>query len=348
MVPFAGWSMPVQYRSVLEEAKLVRTRAGLFDLGHMGRVRVAGRDAVAFLQRLQTNDVESIPPGGIRYALILDDDGLTQDDILVYREPADDGFFLVVNAANAAADLDIMAAVAQQFGDVQVIDQTDELGMFGLQGPKSQEIAQRLTDIDLAGLKYYRWVRGTVAGVELALSRTGYTGEDGFEVYVRQDRTEQVFRAFLTAGRDLGLEPAGLGARDILRLEAGMSLYGHEIDGTTNPLEAGLGFAVKFTHEFIGRQALERVQAHGGTGRHLVGLTTTSRRVPRQGYPLFDGDSQVGAICSGGASPTLGTNIATAYVRDAYAAPGTQLEFAVRDAREPASVVALPFYKRPR
>ena len=348
LVPFAGWTMPVQYGSVLEEARMVRSCAGLFDLGHMGRVRIEGADAEAFLQKLQTNDAAAMQPGSIRYAMILDDGGLTQDDILVYREPDDDGFFLVVNASNAERDLAIMAATAAAFAGVSIIDRTDELGMFGIQGPKSLEITQRLTDIDLASLKYYRWTRGAVAGIELALSRTGYTGEDGFEVYVEQGHTEEVFRAFMDAGRDDGMAPAGLAARDILRLEAGMSLFGHEIDRTTNPLEAGLSFAVKFTHDFTGRAALERVVEQGGTGRKLVGLTTTSRRVPRQGYELHAKGRQVGTICSGAASPTLSTNIATGYVTDDCAAPGTELEFAVRDNHEPATVVPLPFYKRPR
>jgi aminomethyltransferase len=346
-VPFAGWNMPVQYRGILDEVRAVRTAAGLFDLGHMGRVRVRGSNAVEFLPRLQTNDAQQIAPGRIRYAMILDDQGRTQDDILVYREADDSGWFVVINAGNASRDLAIMREVGQGF-DVTIEDQTDELGMIAIQGPRSQQIAQRVTDIDLASLKYYAWTRGSVCGSEMAVSRTGYTGEDGFEVYVPQALTEKVWDAFMAAGEANGLQPIGLGARDTLRHEAGMPLYGHEIDETTNPLEAGLGWAVKFTHDFVGRGALERLQQKGGTGRRLVGLTTGSQRCPRQGYVVAVAGKQIGHVCSGSVSPTLETNIATAYVRDEFAAPGTTLGFVVKDKTEPCTVVALPFYQRPR
>jgi aminomethyltransferase len=347
LVPFAGWTMPVQYRGILDEARTVRTAAGLFDLGHMGRVRIRGRQAIEFLQRLQTNDVTQIQPGRIRYALILNEQGLTQDDILVYRNPKDDGFFLVVNAGNADRDLGIMRALAKGL-DVTVDDQTSALGMIAIQGPRSQQIAQQLTNADLASLKYYAWTDASVLGTPMEISRTGYTGEDGFEVYVPQSRTRAVWDAFLAAGKAHGLTPIGLGARDTLRHEAGMPLYGHEIDETTNPLEAGLDWAVKFTHAFVGRQALERIQQQGGTGRRLVGLTSDGKRCPRQGYDVRAKGQVIGRVCSGNISPTLDTNIATAYVRSEFAAPGTQLEFLVKDKAEPCQVAALPFYKRQR
>ncbi len=348
MVPFGGWKMPVQYTGILEEAQAVRQRAGLFDLGHMGRVRVTGADAEAFLQRLQTNDAAKIQPGRIRYAMILDENGLTQDDILVYREPAGAGFFLVVNASNADRDLGIMQRVAADFGDVRIEDLTDQLAMIALQGPRAAEIAQSVTDIDLAGLKYYAWDRGHVAGVPAAMSRTGYTGEDGFEIYLPHEAATPLWGELLAKGAKHGLVPCGLGSRDILRLEAGMPLYGHEIDETTTPLDAGLEFAVKFTHDFVGRPALERVQAAGGPTRRLVGLVTDSKRVPRQGYPILTGDRELGTVCSGGASPTLGKNIATAYVPADFGEPGAAVEFAIRDKREPARIAALPFYQRAR
>jgi aminomethyltransferase len=347
LVPFAGWTMPVQYRGILDEVRAVRTAAGLFDLGHMGRVQIRGRQAEAFLQRLQTNDVTQIPPGRIRYALILDDQGLTRDDILVYREPGGDGFFLVINAGNAERDLAILRVLARDF-EVAVEDQTDALGMIAIQGPRAQPIMQQLTDADLAGLKYYGWTRARVCGAAMAISRTGYTGEDGFEVYVPQALTRRVWDEILAGGARDGLLPIGLGARDTLRHEAGMPLYGHEIDETTNPLEAGLGWAVKFTHDFVGRPALERVQARGGSGRVLVGCTSPSKRCPRQGYELVAEGRKIGHVCSGNVSPTLDTNIATAYVRTEFAAPGTRLEFLVKDRPEPCTVVALPFYKRQR
>jgi aminomethyltransferase len=347
LVPFAGWHMPVQYKSILDEARTVRGKAGLFDLGHMGRVKVHGRDAEAFLQRLQTNDAAQIAPGRIRYAMILDEQGLTQDDILVYRNPRNDGFFVVINAGNTARDLGIMRERAAGF-DVVVEDCTQSLGMIAIQGPLSQRITQHIARADLAALKYYAWTESEVCGHAMTISRTGYTGEDGFEIYVPNDLEVEVWNAFFAAGADIGLEPIGLGARDTLRHEAGMPLYGHEIDETTNPLEAGLDWAVKMTHDFVGRQALERIAAAGGTGRRLVGLTTTSKRCPRHGYAIRHAGRKVGHVCSGSISPTLRTNIATAYVETALAEPGTALEFLVRDQGEPAVVVPLPFYKRQR
>jgi aminomethyltransferase len=347
MVPFAGWNMPVQYRAILDEARTVRTKAGLFDLGHMGRVKVHGPQAEAFLQRLQTNDVAAIPPGRIRYAMILNEQGITQDDILVYRNPRNDGFFVVINAGNTTRDLGIMRDVAKRF-DVTVEDCTTSLGMIAIQGPLSQQITQQFTKGDLASLKYYAWMETVVCGIPMTLSRTGYTGEDGFEVYVPTGHEPKVWDAFMQAGQKDGLTAIGLGARDTLRHEAGMPLYGHEIDETTNPLEAGLDWAVKFNHDFVGKAALERVQAAGGTGRKLVGLTSDSKRCPRQGYPVVHGGAQIGHVCSGNISPTLNTNIATAYVRTEFATPGTKLEFVVRDKAEPCTVAALPFYKRAR
>ena len=347
LVPFAGWTMPVQYRGILDEARTVRAAAGLFDLGHMGRVRIHGRQATEYLQRLQTNDVTQIPAGRIRYSMILNDEGITQDDILVYRNLKNDGFFLVINAGNADRDLAIMRALAKDF-DVVVDDQTDALGMIAIQGPRSQDITQQLTNADLSCLKYYAWTIGTVLGVPMEISRTGYTGEDGFEIYIPQQHTRAVWDAFMAAGKSHGLMPTGLGARDTLRHEAGMPLYGHEINETTNPLEAGLDWAVKFTHDFVGRAALERLLASGGTGRRLVGLTSNSKRCPRQGYEIKANGQKIGQVCSGNISPTLDTNIATAYVRTEFATPGTKLEFLVKDKAEPCTVTALPFYKRQR
>jgi aminomethyltransferase len=352
MVPFAGWNMPVQYRGILDEAKTVREHAGLFDLGHMGRVKVYGPQAQEYLQRLQTNDAAAIKPGRIRYAMILDDDGLTQDDILLYRNPQDDGFFVVINAGNATRDLERMNALAKDF-NVTVEDCTQSLGMIAIQGPKSQHITQQICSGDLASLGYYAWIETEVCGVPMTLSRTGYTGEDGFEAYVPSGSEQTVWDAFMKAGEQEGMTAIGLGARDTLRHEAGMPLYGHEIDETTNPLEANLGWAVKMNHDFVGKAALERVTAAGGTGRQLVGLITHSKRCPRHGYPIASGSQTVGSVCSGSISPTLSkdgtaTNIATAYVKNEFAAVGTELQFVVRDKPEPCTVAALPFYKRAR
>jgi aminomethyltransferase len=347
MVPFGGWNMPVQYRAILDEARTVRTKAGLFDLGHMGRVKVRGKQAEAFLQRLQTNDVAAIPPGRIRYAMILNEQGLTQDDILVYRNPKNDGFFVVINAGNTDRDLGIMQAVAKGF-DVTVENCTNSLGMIAIQGPLSEQITQRFVKGDLKTLKYYAWMETEVCGLPMTLSRTGYTGEDGFEVYVPKGHEKKVWDAFFEFGAPLGMTAIGLGARDTLRHEAGMPLYGHEINETTNPIEAGLDWGVKMNHDFVGKAALEKVIAAGGTGRKLVGLTSPSKRCPRQGYPLVHGGQQVGEVCSGNISPTLDTNIATAYVRTDLSKPGTKLEFLVRDKGEPCVVAEMPFYSRKR
>lgn len=348
LVDFAGWSMPVQYRSVIEEAKLVRSAGGLFDLGHMGRVRIAGADAVDFLQRLQTNDAAKLGPGRIRYSMILNQQGLIQDDILIYRHPSADEFFLVLNASNTERDLAIMAETAKEFSSVEIDDQTDDLAMIAIQGPISQQVTSQVTGIDLASMKYYTWQEGLICGQTGMMSRTGYTGEDGFEFYVPQNLAEELWSKLCEAGAEQGLLACGLGARDILRLEAGMPLYGHEIDESKTPYDAGLEFAVKLTHDFTGRKALEAQIAEGGDKRKLVGLTSTSRRVPRQGYALHAGGKEIGKVCSGGASPTLGANIATGYLPAEYSEPGTEITFATRSGHEPATVVALPFYKRTR
>lgn len=340
--------MPVQYRSIIDEAKLVRAGAGLFDLGHMGRVRIAGMDAEGFLQKLQTNDAAKIAPGRIRYAMILNEQGYTQDDILVYREPSGDGFFLVINAGNCERDLAIMHETAKAFSAVEIVDQTEDLGMIAIQGPLSQQIASKVTDIDLEALKYYAWARGRICGHEGAMSRTGYTGEDGFEFYLPQAASVELWKKLLEVGEPDGLLACGLAARDILRLEAGMPLYGHEIDETTTPYDAGLDFAVKLTHDFTGRAALEAQRAAGENPRKLVGMSSDGRRVPRQGYSLQVGDKEIGKVCSGGASPTLGSNIATGYLPLEYAEPGTEISFATRSGQVPATVVPLPFYKRER
>jgi aminomethyltransferase len=296
---------------------------------------------------VQTNDAAAILPGRIRYAMLLNEQGLTQDDILVYRNPKNDGFFVVINAGNTARDLAILRAAAKGL-DVRVEDCTNSLGMIAIQGPLSEKITQRFTKGDLKSLKYYAWMETEVCGVPMTLSRTGYTGEDGFEVYVPKGLEKKVWDAFFEFGSPEGMTAIGLGARDTLRHEAGMPLYGHEIDETTNPIEAGLDWAVKMNHDFTGKAALEKVIAAGGTGRKLVGLTSPSKRCPRQGYPLVHGGKEVGKVCSGNISPTLDTNIATAYVRSDLATVGTKLEFLVRDKGEPCTVVALPFYKRSR
>jgi aminomethyltransferase len=348
LIEFGGWRMPVQYGPILEEVHCVRTAAGLFDLGHMGRVRITGPDAVRFLDRVCTNYVAKIPVGAIRYSLFCRPDGNPIDDLLVYREP--DAVYLVINAGNTAVDLEWLREQAKGF-DVAIDDQTERTGMLALQGQASHGVLAKLvTDLDLATIGYYKFGFGTVCGLKnTRLSRTGYTGEDGFEIYLDNAECARVWAAILEAGRNEGVKPIGLGARDILRLEAGMPLYGHEIDATHNPIEAGLDFGVSFKDEkgdWIGRSALAAVKA--APRKRLVGLTTEGPRVPRQGHKLFKGDTEVGYVCSGAPSPTLDVNIASAYVALGHDKAGTPLEIDFKGKRQPCQLRELPFYSRTR
>ncbi|MDP6518800.1 MAG: glycine cleavage system aminomethyltransferase GcvT, partial [Planctomycetota bacterium] len=348
LVEFGGWQMPVQYGPILEEVRCVRERGGLFDLCHMGRLRISGGDTLAFCDRLFTNFVARIPEGAIRYALLCREDGNPIDDVLVYRDG--DEIFVVVNAANCAADLAWLREHAGGFA-VEITDQSAELAMVALQGQISEAVLQELTtDLDLSTVGYYRFARGTVLGVpEVLISRTGYTGEDGFEVYYPTEGAVELWRALLAAGEALGLAPIGLGARDTLRLEAGMPLYGHEIDGEHNPIEAGLSFGISFKDEkgaWIGRAAL--AQARDNLKRRLVGIQTAGKRAPRQGYPLMRGDEQVGLVTSGAISPTVNANIGMAYLNLGQDQAGTTVELDIRGRRQECTVCELPFYSRKR
>jgi aminomethyltransferase len=348
MVEFGGWNMPVQYGPILEEAALVRSKAGLFDLSHMGRVSVRGRDRVAFLDRIATNFVAKIPSGAIRYALFCRADGNPIDDLLVY--PGADEVYLVVNASNTATDLAWMREHARGF-QVEIQDETDATAMIAVQGPLAREVLAPLADgIDVQGLGYYKFAFGTLCGIErVRVSRTGYTGELGFEVYLPRAEAARVWNALLESGARHGLKPCGLGARDTLRLEAGMPLYGHEIDARHNPIEAGLGFGVSFAPEkgdWIGRAALAAVQA--APRRRLVGLTTPGPRVPRQGHELVIGGERQGYVVSGSVSPALGLNIATAYVPVGLGEPGAPLEIDFKGKLQPAQFHPLPFFSRTR
>jgi len=348
LVDFAGWNMPVQYGPILDEVRCVRERVGLFDLGHMGRIFVGGPEAVPFLDRVATNFVARIPTGSIRYSILCLEDGGAIDDLLLYRE--EDGVYAVINASNTDEDLAWLRSHAAGF-DVSIEDRTAPTAMLALQGPRSEAVlAQLFEGGDLAGLGYYKFTRGTVCGLtDVHVSRTGYTGEDGFELTFPTAEAPRLWAALLEAGKREGIAPIGLGARDVLRLEAGMALYGHEIDREHNPIEAGLSFAVSFKEEkgdWIGRAALAAIKA--APTRRLVGITTPGPRVPRQGAVLFDGAEQVGTVCSGAPSPTLETSIATAYVALGRDAAGTRLELDFRGRRQPCSVQELPFFSRTR
>ena len=348
MVEFGGWHMPVQYGSILEEGRRVREACGLFDLGHMGRFQLTGKDAVRLADRVCSNHVAKVPVGGIRYSLLLNEEGRPLDDLLFYRD--EEGVFLVVNASNTERDLEWIRSHADGL-DARVEDQTDATAMVALQGPRSQRIlAQVVEGCDLGAIKYYRFGFGSVCGLDgIRISRTGYTGEDGFEIYFPTAEGPRVWNELTRAGEVHGLAPIGLGARDILRLEAGMALYGHELDLDLNPTEAGVDFAIALTEEkgdFLGRAALERLARE--KKRRLVGLTTPGPRVPRQGHRIFLGDREVGSVCSGGVSPTLEQNIGSAYVLLEHAEAGAALELDLRGKRQACTLSELPFYSRTR
>ncbi|MEZ5973363.1 MAG: glycine cleavage system aminomethyltransferase GcvT [Planctomycetota bacterium] len=346
MVEFGGWHMPVQYGPILDEARKVRSQVGLFDLGHMGRFRFTGPDAVALVDRVATCFCAKIPVDSIRYGLLCKTDGDPIDDVLVYR--GKDDVFMVVNASNTEVDL----AWIQQHAagmDVKIEDQTSELAMLALQGPGSQAVLQKVVEgLDLGTVGYYKSGFATLCGMPgMRISRTGYTGEDGFEIYFPDGESERVWNALLEVGAPEGLAPIGLGARDTLRLEAGMPLYGHELGEGKNPIQAGLKFAVSFAAEkgdWIGRAALEACQQN--PGKRLMGFTTDGKRVPREGYGIFHDGAEVGTVCSGAISPTLDTNIGTCYLPVALAQAGTQIEMDIRGKRQAAVVTELPFYSR--
>jgi aminomethyltransferase len=345
MIDFGGWLMPVQYTGILEEHRAVRERAGLFDLSHMGELFIEGDGAGDALAAALTTDPRSLAVGRAHYSMMCAPDGGIIDDLIVYRLGSQ-RFLVVANAGNATTVADTLAERLR--GRKAVLDDRSlATSLVAIQGPKSAGVLADLTDIDLEALRYYAIADGTVAGVAALVARTGYTGEDGFEVFVDWARGPEVWRVLQEAGSVAGVIPCGLGARDTLRLEAGMPLYGNELDRSTNPFEAGLGRVVKLDKpgDFVGRAALERV-AREGIAKRLVGLLVTGRGIARHGHPVFAGDGRTGIVTSGTHSPTLGKAIAMAYVAPGDGEPGTILDVEIRDQRVSAEVVALPFYKR--
>jgi aminomethyltransferase len=341
LVDFAGWEMPVQYQGVIEEHRAVRTAAGIFDVSHMGEVRVKGAGAESFLQRLTPNDVSKLAPGRAHYSGLLTDQGTYVDDLLIYRIGAEE-FLVVVNASNAERDFEWMASRAD--AGVQVTNESDRWALIALQGPKAVEILRPIATEGAIDLKYYGFLQGEVAGRPALISRTGYTGEDGFELYVAPEDAPAIWRRLLEAGA----LPAGLGARDTLRLEASMALYGHEIDESTTPFEAGLAWVVKMNKgDFQGREALAAQQAEGPR-RKLVGFEVQGRGIARQGHEVKADGETVGSVTSGTWSPSFEKALGMAYVPVGMAAPGTPLEIGVRGKALPAVVVEMPFYRRPK
>jgi aminomethyltransferase len=340
MVPFGGWEMPVQYTGIIEEHRATRSAVGLFDVSHMGEFEVQGPGALAALQGLTTNDASALTEGQVQYSVLCYPDGGIVDDCTVYRLAAD-RFMVTVNAGNIDKD---WAWVTEHGGGPGWRNASEETALIAVQGPRAEALVDRLADREVAPIGYYRFAQGSVAGARALISRTGYTGEDGFELYMAAADAERVWNALLSEGARDGVTMVGLGARDTLRLEMKYALYGNDIDETTNPLEAGLGWVVKPAKgEFIGRAALERVRAEGPT-RKLVGLEMTEPGVARHGYPVLKEGTRLGIVTSGSYGPSVDKYIAMAYVATPYAAVGTDLGVEIRGQVKAARIVRTPFY----
>jgi aminomethyltransferase len=343
IIPFAGYMMPVNYPAgIVAEHNAVRKRAGLFDVCHMGELDIRGGDALGLVQQVVTNDVSTMTIGQCQYSVICQEDGTALDDCIVYRFP--DHYMIVVNASNQDRDREWIRKFAPRFG-TQVIDRGPETALLALQGPASQRILQPLVDLDLNGIGYYHFAEGKVIGHDAIISRTGYTGEDGFELYIANDAAVVLWRRLLEVGQAEGILPIGLGARDSLRLEVGYALYGNDLDEKHTPLEAGLGWVTKLDKgDFNGAAAL-RAQKESGIAQRLVGFEMKERGFPRHGYAVRWNGEPSGVVTSGLLSPTLDRGVGLAYVPAAAARPGTAIEIVIRDKAIPAEVVRPPFYK---
>jgi aminomethyltransferase len=347
MVPFAGWDMPVEYSGVTNEHMAVRTRAGVFDVSHMGEIEIAGKDALAAVNHISSNDASRLAVGQAHYAALTTPEGTFVDDMLVYRM-APSHFLLVVNASNIEKDYNWIAAQIKTVGEAACVDASSRYALIAIQGPAAREVLQPLTGVDLNELKYYWFSSGEVASALTTISRTGYTGEDGYEIFCRPNQADQVWQALLESGRSAEVIPCGLAARDTLRLEAAMRLYGNDIDETTSVLEADLGWTVGWKKTaFIGHERL-RQQKEEGVTRKIVGFEMIDRGIARHGYPVVRGSHQVGVVTSGTQTPFIKKAIGMAYVPIEMTAAGTELEIDLRGRASKARVVPLPFYKRAR
>ena len=347
MVDFAGWEMPVQYSGPIPEHMAVRQHAGLFDVSHMGEVEVIGDNALALLQRLTSNDVAKLIDNQVQYSALTNEQGGILDDLLVYRFNSE-YFLLVVNASNAAKDYAWIKKQADAMGGVQAYDTSGAYALLALQGPKSEDILQDICENLLDRIPYYWSQKVKVDGIECRVSRTGYTGEDGFEIFCDPKDAVHIWNRLLLTGREEGLLPCGLAARNTTRLEASYRLWGNDMDESTTPLEAGLGWITKLNKgDFIGRAALER-QKQDGLTRKLIGFEVEDRAPARDGYPILVGGQAVGVVASGSPAPYLQKNIGMAYLPIQHTTVGTPLEISVRNRVIPARVVEMPFYKRER
>lgn len=344
-IDFGGWDLPVQFSSIKAEHEAVRTKAGLFDVSHMGEVLVAGEGALAYLQKMMTNDVSKLQIGQAQYTAMCYEDGGTVDDLLIYKRDEND-YLLVVNASNIDKDLEWMNEHITE--NVTIDNQSDNYALLALQGPKAETVLQTLTETPLNEIKFFRFKEDVqIANESVLVSRTGYTGEDGFELYGAPEAIAKLWDAILKAGESEGVVPAGLGARDTLRFEAGLPLYGQELSKTISPLEAGLGFVVKLKKEedFLGKAALQK-QKDEGVPRKLVGIEMIDKGIPRTDYPVLVDDQEVGVVTTGTQSPTLNKNIGFALIDQAHAEVGQEVFVQVRKRTLKAVIVATPFYKR--
>ena len=347
MVPFGGWDMPLEYSGIASEHMAVRTRAGLFDVSHMGEIEIAGKDAVTAVQRIACSDPAQLKVGQAQYSGLLTPEGTFLDDMIVYRM-ASIHFLIVVNAGNIAKDFAWISEQVKAAGDVAAIDSSSRYALIAIQGPAAREALQPLTGVELGEIQPFWFLHGEVANARVTIARTGYTGEDGYEIFTPPNMADKVWQAILESGRSAGVVPAGLGARDTLRLEASMRLYGNDIDETTTVLEAGLGWMIGWSNErFIGRDRL-RDQKERGVLRRLVGFEMVDRGIARHGYRVMQGGTPVGTVTSGTQTPYLGKAIGMAYVPVELSRPGSGIDIDIRGRVAAARVVAMPFYRRAR
>ncbi|MFY4776287.1 glycine cleavage system aminomethyltransferase GcvT [Metabacillus sp. RGM 3146] len=344
-IDFGGWDLPVQFSSIKEEHEAVRTKAGLFDVSHMGEITVKGAGSLQYLQKMLTNDVSLLKSGGAQYTVMCYEDGGTVDDLLVYKKEEDD-YLLVVNASNIEKDFDWLKSHASD--EVELKNISDSVAQLAIQGPLAEQILQKMTTENLSEIKFFKFKdQIDLAGAKALVSRTGYTGEDGFEIYCDSDKAAFLWKEILLAGKMEGILPCGLGARDTLRFEANLPLYGQELSKNITPIEAGIGFAVKPNKEadFFGKETLKK-QKEEGADRKLVGIEMIDKGIPRHGYKVYSGEEEIGEVTTGTQSPTLKKNVGLVLLKKEYAEKGTELEVEIRNKRLKASVTETPFYKR--
>jgi len=344
MVPFAGYNMPVSYSGLNDEHLTVRNAVGVFDVSHMGEFRLKGEKALDLIQLVTSNDASKLSDGKIQYSCLPNDKGGIVDDLLVYRFKADE-YYLVVNASNIEKDWDWISK-HNSFG-VEMLNMSDEMSLLAVQGPKAIHALQKLTEVDLSKMEYYTFTVGNMAGInDVIISNTGYTGAGGFEIYVLNKDAEKMWDAVFEAGNEFGIKPVGLGARDTLRLEMGFCLYGNDIDDTTSPIEAGLGWITKFTKDFVNRPSIEN-QKTNGVQKKLVGFEMIDRGIPRHDYAIADAAGTIiGKVTSGTQSPSLNKAIGMGYVKTEFAKPDTEIFVIIRDKPVKAKVVKIPFLQK--